>query len=533
MRLSRSDGLFVLFALIVASAVTRGLVERPGFTDAFYHYNAAERIVAGQGFTDTYLWVFIGAPETLPESGVYPSHLYWMPFTSISAAVGMWLFGESYGAAQLPFTLMYAAAAMVAYWLGGRLGGTNRHRWTAGLLTLFSGFFIRWWGTIDTFAPYALFGALALVFTGLGTTALYNRAESWRMSLFFFLAGVCAGVGHLTRADGVLLMMVAGLVIVWAMWDSRRMTTQHGLALTALVIGYVLVMTPWFLRNLDAIGALLPLGGSQAIWLTEYNDLFAYPASASPDLLFADGLGTFIDSRWEAFLNNLGTFIAVEGLVILTPLMVIGVWVRRHDKFVRAFWVYALGLHVVMTLVFPYPGYRGGLFHSASALVPWWAALGVVGLDASVDWVAKRRRTWKPRGAKRVFTIGLVVLALVLSFQFAAPVRDTGNIPSLYRTLMETLPQDARVMINDPAQLYYYTGMGGTVTPQSPPEMIPEIAQRYRVTHLLVQYSEASDGRIAYAIPDMLVFDLDDPPEFLTEIEINVSGARLYAIDEA
>ena len=128
----RGTLIFAFVALVVAFIFTRGLVAQPGFTDAFYHFNAAARLAHGDGLTDPYLWTYIGAPDHLPA----PSHLYWMPLTSLIAAVGMALFGASYAAAQLPFTLMYAATAGVGFWLGGRIGGGRRHAWVAGLLTL-------------------------------------------------------------------------------------------------------------------------------------------------------------------------------------------------------------------------------------------------------------------------------------------------------------------------------------------------------------------------------------------------------------
>ena len=79
------------------------------------------------------------------------------------------------------------------------------------------------------------------------------------------------------------------------------------------------------------------------------------------------------------------------------PLMLVALWRRRRHAFLRGFWLYALGLHLAMTFIFPFSGYRGGLFHSAAALFPWWMALGVVGLDDVIDWIAQRRRQWKKR----------------------------------------------------------------------------------------------------------------------------------------
>jgi hypothetical protein len=523
----RSPLIFVLFALVMASVITRGLAAQPSYTDAYYYFNAAERLADGRGLTDEYLWTYIGAPQSWPEQGAVPSHLYWMPFTSLVAAFGMWVFNApgDYYAAQWPFALMLAGAACVGFWLGGKIGGTNRHRWVAGLLVLFSGFFTRFWGATDTFAPYALVGSLALVLMGLA--AMSNRAESRRYGLWL-LAGVFSGLGHLTRADGLLLLIVGWAVILWPFgWRTEGLNTRHRMfSLIAVTLGYLLVMSPWFARNLDAIGTPLPVGGMQAIWFTEYNDLFNYPPEASPERFFADDLAVLLSSRWEALVNNLQTFIAVEGLIVMTPLMLIGLWVRRRDGFLRAFWLYALGLHVAMTLVFPYPGYRGGLFHSAAALIPWWAALGVAGVDTVVEWTARRRR-WKPQTAKAVFSGALVVLAVVLSFSTATP--SGRGTPGIYSALAETLPADARVMINDPAALYYYTGLGGVVLPNAAPDVVPEIAVNYQVTHLLLEF-RLVDGQARVAAPGSLARILDAPPMFLSPVPFDYPGAMLYEI---
>jgi hypothetical protein len=296
-----------------------------------------------------------------------------------------------------------------------------------------------------------------------------------------------------------------------------------------MTVAYLLVMSPWFARNLREIGTPMPLGGAQGIWFREYNDIFNYPPDASPATLFADGLGAFIASRWEAFSNNLGTFIAVEGWVVLTPLMLLGLWVRRRDAFLRGFWLYALGLHLVMTLVFPFPGYRGGLLHSAAALVPWWAALGVVGLDAAVEWVAKRRRRWNAVTAKRIFSAGLVGAALLLSLMIALPNRvPPPGLPALYRELRDALPADARLMINDPAQLYYFTGLGGVVLPNETPDVIPQIARQYGVRYLLLE-GVTADG-LPTAAPRGLWSLVNAPPDFLVPLPLPITSVRLYEI---
>jgi 4-amino-4-deoxy-L-arabinose transferase-like glycosyltransferase len=525
----RERFIFVGISLLVAFFMTRGLVARPSYTDAYYHFNAANRLVSGQGLTDAYLWNYIGMPDSLPT----PSHLYWMPLTSLVAALGMWLLNAqgNYAAAQWPFALMLAGTAYVGYWLGGRLGGSRRHAWVAGLLTLFSGYFTRFWGATDTFAPYALAGSLCLLFLGLGVSPTDESSQNRRM-LWFTLAGMTAGLAHLTRADGVLLLIVAWLVILWP-GDALTLRTR-GLFLITLTAGYLVVMAPWFIRNLNAIGSALPIGGAQSIWFTEYDDLFKYPPDSNMETFFANGASILLSSRWEAFAGsqglfsgNLGTFVAVEGLIVMTPLMLIGLWQRRRDGFLRGLWLYALGLHLAMTLIFPYPGYRGGLFHSAAALVPWWAALGVVGLDDCIDWIARRRRHWNAGIAKVIFSAALVLVAIFLSVAIVPRGQMTTETPELYQRLLEALPPDARVMINDPAQLYYFTGLGGVTLPNEVPDVILDIARRYDVDYLVLEGMTENGGAAA---PSKLLSILETPPDFLTPVSFNIDGIQLYEI---
>lgn len=526
---TRERWLFVLVAVIGAVLITRGLIAGPGFTDVFYHLNAANRLVTGQGLTDPYLWTYIGASDQLSA----PSHLYWMPLTSLSAAVSMGLLNapNNYAAAQWPFTLMFAATVCVGFWLGGRLGNSRRHAWVAGLLTLLSGFYIRFWGAIDTFAPYAFVGSLCLVFLA---QAFQSQSVSRRSLLYFALGGAFAALAHLTRADGVLFVMVGWVAIVWKLiFDQRAERDIAGKLISGgiiMTLAYILVMLPWFARNMSLIGTPMPLGGTQTIWLTSYDDLFNYPPDNSPATLFANGVGDFLASRWEAFTNNLGTFVAVEGLVVMTPLMLIGLWQRRHEAFLRSFWLYALGLHLAMTLVFPFPGYRGGLLHSAAALVPWWAALGVVGLDDAVDWVARRRRRWNGATAKVVFSVGLVGVAILLSLMIALPNQVAPQTASpFYVALRSQLPAEARVMINDPAQLYYFTGLEGVVLPNEAPDVIVDIARKYAVKYLVLE-GITPDGRMSISTPLELLPILSAPPDFLIPLPFDIPGVRLYEI---
>jgi 4-amino-4-deoxy-L-arabinose transferase-like glycosyltransferase len=446
------------------------LIRQPGYTDAYYYFNAGQRFVKGDGLTDPYLWIYLNAPDHLPG----PSHTFWMPLESLAAAASMAVLGAKFGAAQVPSVLWFTGLVTLAFWLGARLGGSRRHAWIAGLLVLFSGFFTPFWTTTDTFALFGLVGASALAAMGRG-----REGGDWR---WYAASGTLGGLAHLARADGVLFVLVMLMVAFWPRpdFDWRR----AGRNAIAGFIAYLLVMSPWFARNLAEIGTPLPTGGASAMWLRSYDELVNYPPGVSASAFFDWGISPILQSRWTALVNNLGTFIAVETWVILGPFVLIGLWNRRRDPLLLGASLYALGLHAVMTLAFPFPGYRGGLFHSSSSLLPFWACAGLIGLDDAVAWAARRRR-WHRRQAQTVFSGALVVLALVLSVGvLVSRVPGWNDNATFYRTLAGELPEDAVLMVNDPPALYYQTGLWGVPVPNADPGVVPEIAARYGVTHL-------------------------------------------------
>lgn len=475
----RRKQLAVLFGLAFAvSLLLLVAIDQPGYTDAYYYFNAGQRVAEGDGLTDPYLWVYINAPDALPG----PSHTYWMPLSSLIMSASMVVFGASFTAAQLPSLACYVGLVLLAAWLGARLGDSARHGWLAGWLVMFSGFFVPFWMTTDTFALFGLIGAGALVATGY---ARETQARRW-----YAASGVLAALAHLTRADGLLLLFVVVLVALWPSGDSSRSGSWRARWARAGwgVLAYMAVMSPWFVRNMGEIGVPLPSGGVQTIWLRGYNELVNYPPSVSAADFWDWGLSNIFQSRWEALVTNLGTFVAVETWVILAPFVLLGVWQLRRAPVMAGVVLYAVGLHVAMTFVFAYPGYRGGLFHSSSALLPFWAVSGIVGLDRAIVWAARRRR-WPQAQAKRVFGGALMVLAVVLSVGAVAQRLDGWQENgAFYRTVVDTLalqPDDV-LMVNDPAALYYHTGRMGVVVPNSSPEAIPEIAAKYGVTYVVV-----------------------------------------------
>lgn len=524
----RTTGLFSAISALLAVVLVFGLAPEPSYTDADYHFNAGVRLVSGLGLTDAYLFTYHGAPDELRGEWSVPSHTYWMPLSALMAATGMAVARApgSYAAAQIPFALAAWGVALIGFAVGARLGRSAFFAWVAGLLTILSPFYAFYWGAIDSTTPFALAGGGCLLLLGLLVSAGATRGRTvWG----WLLAGVLAGAAHLARPDGLLFL---GLALLFALDSARRARSWRGLWMPGpVLLGYALVMLPWWLRSTAALGTPLPVSGFEGIVYTEYNDLFNYPAGATFERFVATlGWQGFVTTRWLALVGegglsgNVGTLIAVEGMIFLAPFMVIG-WARRwRDPFLWPFGLAALTIHGVMTLVFPFAGYRGGLLHSAGALLPFWAALGALGVRDAIGWIAQRRRKWHAATATWIFGSALVVFACALLLTLAArgPRLKPPTDRALYAEVDRVLPEGARLLSVDPPGVYAVTGRGGAVLPNSPPDVLPEIASRFEVGYLLLQ-----EGRL----PGPLSPVWESAPDFLTAIPLTTPGGRLYAID--
>jgi hypothetical protein len=324
--------------------------------------------------------------------------------------------------------------------------------------------------------------------------------------------------------------MVGWGVLVWPfdLWrdssEAHHLTWRERLLYGLVFSGaYLLLMAPWFARNLQVSGAALPSGGTASMWFTEYNDLFNYPpgSGVSPELFFARGWDVILAEKFDALFGSGGVllnFVAVEGVIVLAPFIVLAAWQRRDDVFLRGVLLFAIGIHLAMGLVFTYPGLRGGLFHAVAALVPWWAVLGVVGLDDAIQWIAKRRRTWNPRLARPVFTSAALLIVLVVTL--AVTEVTPRQTPELYQTIEDVIPAESRVMINDPSELYYYTGLSGVPVPNAPPDVIPQIVAAYDVSYVVLEDTGITEP-----------MQFDTPPSFLRPVTFPVEGVRVYAIE--
>jgi dolichyl-phosphate-mannose-protein mannosyltransferase len=481
-RLTALD-LALLFGLaLAANGIAAHFITLPGYVDAYYYSDGAAQLAHGHGFTEPYLWNYLAPPAVLASHAWrWPGFLYWMPLTSLVATPAMALAERAAGgplpndslfrAAQLTTIVLGSLLPLLSYGTTRLLGLGRRHGLAAGLLTVLSPFYFVYWTNTDAFALFALLTAGALVAGAMAVN------EPRRVYAWLLLAGLGAGLAHLARADGILVL---GCLVawVWLLIPGGRGLRARFVGVAVVVGGYIVVMGPWFVRNLVVAGAPLPPGSIRSLWLTAYDDFFSFPTDRLTLAGYlASGAGNVLAGKWMALRSNLATLAVAPGGFTAFPFALLGLWRLRRQPAVQLSLFYGAVLLAAMSLVFTFPGMRGGFFHSAASLLPFWMPAAVAGLDAAVDAAARRLPHWQPKRSRPIFTALLVLIAAGLSIAVFW-TRVIGPDPSrpawskmdqAYRDAGAWFRSQGRgdelVVVNNPPGWYYNTSRSAIVIP--------------------------------------------------------------------
>jgi len=487
-----------LLALAVRTLTALPL-EQPGYFDAYYYYNVAENLYLGRGFVVDFIWNYLDNPSSV----THPSNLYWMPFPSILAYLSFLAFGLSYRASQVAFVILSALPPVLACYLSHRLFGKPRYGLIAAILLTFSGFYLPYWVSPDNFTPFGVATSFALLALALGL----EKGKPF----YFGLAGLLIGFSHLTRADGVLLWVVLGSVLLVAFsqrkanpWGSRESLLSTLFALG----GYLLVMGPWFYRNWGIVGAPLSGAGTKTLFLRNYDDIFSYAKDLTWQGYLAWGWAAILGSKLRAAAHN-GLVLLGVLQFYLAPFVAIGLWQVRRQRLYLPFFIYAALLYLTMTFLFTFPSMRGSMLHSTTALLPFFFALAPSGIDAFVEFMARWRRKWHPPTARAFFSLGFTALAILISlFLYSQGVFfSTSPEPILplwnernkvYIQAAKMVESDAPVMTVDPPAYYYFTHRPAVAIPNEEIEVILEVAQRYGAEYLILESDHPSTLNALY-----------------------------------
>lgn len=478
---------FLLFLCgLILPVIIAQFQSAPGYLDSDYYFAGGIQLVKGNGFTEPYLWNYLDGTTSLP----HPSHSYWMPLASIVAALGMWLTGQvSYASARLPFIMIAALVVPVTAALAYSFSKKRDLAIMSALLAIFSVYHAPFVGVTDNFSLFMLFGGLYFIFA---TKLIENPARQ----RYWFLLGLLAGLLSISRSDGLLWLALTFLFIIWrAPRDSFLRITHYALRITFFIsLGFLLIMSPWYARNLSIYGTPMAPGGSRALWLENYDQTFIYPPEQlSRESFLAIGWDKIISARMTALGINLQSAFAAHGGIILFPFIIAGIIYYHKDERIKLAATAWLILFFVMTFIFPFAGARGAFFHAGAALQPMWWTLAPLGLDEIL--LSLRKRRWGSDQTKVIFRSALVMIAIILT-AFVVNLRlfdlGWGEGESNYSVVEQFLlkngiqPEDVVIVRNAPGY-YLETNRSAISIPYGGEEAILAVAKQFDAGYLALE----------------------------------------------
>ena len=468
----------------------------PAYPDSFYYVDVARALARGEGFNIDVIWIFAEVGGTIPPDPMLPipSNAHWMPLASMVQVPFILLFGEVAWASALPFALVGAVAAPLTWAIARDAGTTTQVAIAAAILTAVPVLSLVYLTQPDNFSLYQplVVGAL-----WLGARGLKGSPRS------FALAGLLAGMATLSRNDGVLVLGALGVAFLW---DRTRAWRDRGgrgpvisvSAAVACVALFLLVLSPWWLRQLIVFGSLSPSTASgKVLFIRDIGEWNSITTPATLEHLLGQGVGPLLLSRLGGLVAAVMIYVTLVAGFVLAPFMVIGAWARRRSLDFGPYFVYGSALFAFSALVSAVHVPGGTFIHSAVALAPHSYILAIEGIVLAIGWVAARRRSWDPPAATRAFVGATLVFAAVAAAVGSSVVHETWSTRRA-DFLRVAAALDAagaglqdRVMSIDAAGTRYWTGRPGVVLVNDSVETIEAVASAYDIRWLVLDRGDS------------------------------------------
>lgn len=470
----------------------------PAYPDSFYYVNVARSLAAGEGFTTDVVWIFPEVGGTIPAHPTLPipSNAHWMPLASLVQVPFLLVFGEVAWASALPFALIGALAAPLIWVVARDAGARGSIAVGAGVLTAIPVMSAAYMVQPDNFS---LFQPLVVAALWMGARGLRGSSRS------FALAGLLAGLATLSRNDGLLVLAALGLAFLWDRWRSWRAAAMRPAipvgAAVACVALFVLVMAPWWARQLAVFGSLSPSTASgKVLFIRDIAEWNSISTPASLGHLLGMGAGPLLATRAGGLVAAVMIYTTLVAGFVLAPLMVVGGWARRRSIDFGPFFLYA-GLLLTFSAIVSAVHVPGGTFiHSAVALAPHSYILALEGIAVAVAWMAGRRSTWDARVATRTFTGAALVFAAGAAAVGSWFVHDVWADSRAKAQAVAAALDDAgaattdRVMSIDAAGTRYWTGRGGVVLVNDPLDTIEAVVRAYDIRWLVLDRDDSVEA---------------------------------------
>jgi hypothetical protein len=510
----------LLYALaLIVRAVLVATYPDPAYPDSYYYVDVAKALHDGQGLNVDFVWIFAEVGGTIPANPTLPipSNAHWLPLSSILEAASLAVFGDTPYALGVPMVLIGALSAPLTWLVAREAGSRKSVQLGAGLLAAVPAAGTVFMGQPENFAILHPLVAATLWLTARG---LKGDTKSYAA------AGFLVGLASIARNDGFLLGGGVGLIFVLdrlVAWRNGRPARIPIQAVVGCIALYLVVVIPWWVRQLETFGSLSPTATSgRALWIRTMAEWNSITTPATPAYFFDQGIGPLIQSRIFGLTAAIGNFGVVICSIVLVPFVVIGAWLRRRSLDFAPWFVYAFIVFAGAAVLWPVHVPGGAFIHSSIGLGPHAYVLALEGVAAMVAWIARRRPAWDAATATPVFIGAIVTLVVVTAPLFALGVRASWDAKRQDRIALAAemnalgIAPDDRLLSIDAAGYKYWTGRPGVVTPDDPIETIQAVATAYQTRWLILERDDIAAslgpvlrgdsrpdwiGPAAYAIP--------------------------------
>jgi hypothetical protein len=247
-------------------------------------------------------------------------------------------------------------------------------------------------------------------------------------------------------------------------------------------------------RNLTVFGTLMPPGTNHVLWMTNYSQIFSFmPEQYTLQSFLSTGWSEIIKARVSALWQNFTTAFAAQGMIVLSPFILVGAWKERRQFRVQTAVFGWILLILAESILFPFASVRGGFFHAGAAFQPMWFALAPVGVDVMVSRIAKTNPKFMRFGL--IIHLTLVGIAVLFSgLLVKVRVMDSGwnEGEYVYQRAEQLLVREGAaagdvVATRNPPAYFIMTGRSAIVVPDGDAESLLAAAQKFGARYLVLE----------------------------------------------
>jgi len=134
--MKKADYLLIFVIALLFFSLLSLAQKVPGYMDAEYYFGQGIRMVEHHDLQEFFIWNFLNDPKEIPS----PGFGFWLPLTSMLAAIGIIIFRTTdFLAARSMFILLAALIPVIAALLSQQFIKTRWAGWIAGGLAIVSG----------------------------------------------------------------------------------------------------------------------------------------------------------------------------------------------------------------------------------------------------------------------------------------------------------------------------------------------------------------------------------------------------------